>query len=101
MSDTKLKKQKKSGLKRRESRFGVALILPAVIVVLLLVILPLFWNIALSFQSARLINIQDVKLVGFDATLRNFERVLSDREFWPVLRTTFIYTIFGSILSIE
>ncbi|MCL1588663.1 MAG: sugar ABC transporter permease [Actinomycetia bacterium] len=100
MSDTKLKRQKKSGLKRRESRFGLALILPAVIVVLLLVILPLFWNIALSFQSARLINIQDVKLVGFDATLRNFERVLSDREFWPVLRTTFIYTIFGSILSI-
>ena len=100
MPDTKLKKQKKSGLKRRESRFGVALILPAVIVVLLLVILPLFWNIALSFQSARLINIQDVKLVGFDATLKNFERVLSDREFWPVLRTTFIYTIFGSILSI-
>ena len=100
MSDTKMTKRKKSGLKRRESRLGLVLILPAVIVVLLLVILPLFWNIALSFQSARLINIQEVSLVGFDATLRNFERVLSDREFWPVLRTTFIYTIFGSILSI-
>ena len=100
MSGTKVKKPKKSGLKRRESRLGVALILPAVLVVLVLVILPLFWNIALSLQPARLINIQDVKLVGFDATLKNFDRVLSDREFWPVLRTTFVYTIFGSILSI-
>jgi len=100
MSETAAKKSKKSGLKRRESRMGVMLILPAVLVVAVLVVLPLFWNIALSFQSARLINIQDVKLVGFDATLRNFDRVLSDREFWSVLRTTFIYTIFGSILSI-
>lgn len=100
MSDKSTKRPRKSGLKRRESRLGVALILPAVLVVLLLVVLPLFWNVALSFQSARLINIQEVKLIGFDATLRNFERVLSDREFWPVLRTTFVYTIFGSILSI-
>ena len=100
MSDTRVRNRKKSGLKRRESRLGVALILPAVLVVLLLVILPLFWNIALSFQPARLINIQEVKLIGFDATLKNFDRVLSDREFWPVLRTTFVYTIFGSILSI-
>jgi multiple sugar transport system permease protein len=100
MSGIKTRKAKKSGLKRRESRLGVALILPAVLVVLILVILPLFWNIALSFQPARLINIQDVKLVGFDATLKNFDRVLSDREFWPVLRTTFIYTISGSVLSI-
>ena len=100
MTETKAKRAKKSGLKRRESRLGVSLILPAVIVVAVLVVLPLFWNVALSFQSARLINIQDVKLVGFDATLNNVDRVLSDREFWPVLRTTFVYTIFGSVLSI-
>jgi multiple sugar transport system permease protein len=100
MADAKTKHVKKSGLQRRESRLGVMLILPAVLVVFLLVVLPLFWNVALSFQSARLINIQDVSLVGFDATLKNFDRVLSDREFWPVLRTTFIYTIFGSGLSI-
>jgi multiple sugar transport system permease protein len=100
MADAKTKHVKKSGLQRRESRLGVMLILPAVLVVFLLVVLPLFWNVALSFQSARLINIQDVSLVGFDATLKNFDRVHSDREFWPVLRTTFIYTISGSILSI-
>ncbi len=100
MTATTTRKRKKSGLKRRESRLGMALVLPAVIVVVVLVILPLLWNIALSLQPARLINIRDVKLIGFDASLKNFERVLSDRDFWPVLRTTFIYTIFGSILSI-
>ena len=100
MPDTKTKKRKRSGLKRRESRLGVMLILPAVLVVLLLVVLPLLWNVALSLQPARLINIRDVQLIGFEPTLRNFDRVLSDREFWPVLRTTFVYTIFGSILSI-
>ncbi len=100
MTATTTRKRKKSGLKRRESRLGMALVLPAVIIVVVLVILPLLWNIALSLQPARLINIRDVKLIGFDASLKNFERVLSDRDFWPVLRTTFIYTIFGSILSI-
>lgn len=100
MTATTTRKRKKSGLKRRESRLGMALVLPAVIVVVVLVILPLLWNIALSLQPARLINIRDVKLIGFDASLKNFERVLSDRDFWPVLRTTFVYTIFGSILSI-
>jgi len=86
---------------RRESRLGVGLILPAVLVVGLLVIFPLLWNIALSFQSARLINIQEVSLVGFEPTLNNYTTVIGASDFWPVLKTTFIYTIFGTILSIS
>jgi len=74
--------------------------IPTVLVIVLLVLLPLLWNIALAFQPARLINIQEVKLIGFDATLRNFEIVLSDNDFWPVLRTTFVYTIGGTVMSI-
>ena len=61
---------------RRESRFGVALILPAVLVVALLVVFPLLWNVALSFQSARLIDIQDASLIGFEPTLKNYDTVL-------------------------
>ena len=85
---------------RRESRLGVALILPTVLVVGLLVIFPLIWNIALSFQDARLINIREVSIIGFDPTLNNYERVIGASDFWPILRTTFIYTILGTILSI-
>ena len=94
------RRRRKSGLVRRESRLGVALMIPTVLVIVLLVLLPLMWNIALAFQPARLINIQEVKLFGFDATLRNFEIVLSDNDFWPVLRTTFVYTIGGTVMSI-
>ncbi|MGI9528191.1 MAG: carbohydrate ABC transporter permease [Acidimicrobiia bacterium] len=94
------RRRRKSGLVRRESRLGVALMIPTVLVIVLLVLLPLLWNIALAFQPARLINIQEVSLIGFDATLRNFELVLSDNDFWPVLRTTFVYTIGGTFLSI-
>lgn len=96
----KKKRPKRTGLAKRESRLGVVLMLPTVLVILLLVVLPLFWNVALAFQPARLINIREVQLIGFEPTLRNFEIVLSDNEFWPVLRTTFVYTIAGSILSI-
>lgn len=94
------RRPKRSGLVRRESRLGVALMLPTVLVIFLLVVLPLVWNIALAFQPARLINIREVSLFGFEPTLRNFEIVLSDLDFWPTLRTTFVYTIGGTVLSI-
>jgi multiple sugar transport system permease protein len=97
---TKRRRRKKSGLQKRESRLGVTLMLPTVAVLLVLFFYPLVWNFALSLQPARLINIRDVSLVGFTPSLKNFELVLSDNEFWPVLRTTFVYTIGGSVLSI-
>ena len=58
-------RHRRGGLAKREARLGVALILPAVLVVGLLVVFPLLWNISLSFQKARLINIREVSLVGF------------------------------------
>ena len=99
-AERKKRRKRKSGMARRESRLGLALVLPAVLVVALLVVFPLIWNIALSFQQARLINIRDVSIFGFDPTLQNYETVTGASDFWPVLRTTFIYTIAGSILSI-
>ena len=85
---------------RRESRLGVALILPAVLVVALVVVFPLIWNIALSFQDARLINIREVGIIGFDPTMQNYQTVTGASDFWPVLRTTLIYTVAGTILSV-
>jgi multiple sugar transport system permease protein len=93
-------RHRRGGMAKREARLGLALILPAVLVVGLLFIFPMLWNISLSFQKARLINIREVSLVGFDPTLQNYETVIGASDFWPVLRTTFVYTIFGTILSI-
>ncbi|HHC08958.1 MAG TPA: sugar ABC transporter permease [Actinobacteria bacterium] len=93
-------RSQRSGLARREARLGVALILPAVLVVGGLVLFPLLWNVALSIQPARLLNIREVGLFGFMPTLRNYRVVVSDLEFWAVFRTTFVYTVAGTILSI-
>jgi multiple sugar transport system permease protein len=97
---TKPKRSKKSGLQKRESRLGVTMMLPTLLVLLVLFFFPLLWNFALSLQPARLINIREVSLIGFTPSLKNFDLVLSDNEFWPVLRTTFVYTIGGSVFSI-
>ncbi|MDJ0791767.1 MAG: hypothetical protein QNJ71_07705, partial [Acidimicrobiia bacterium] len=40
------RRKPKSGLSKRESRLGVALMIPTVLVIVLLVILPLVWNVA-------------------------------------------------------
>ncbi len=90
----------KSGLARRENRLGIGLVMPAVVVVGALVVFPLIWNVALSLQPARLLNIRNVSVFGFTPTLRNYRVVTQDLDFWPVLWTTFVYTIFGTILSI-
>jgi len=97
---TKTKRRRKSGLQKRESRLGVTLMLPTVLVLLVLFFFPLLWNFALSLQPARLINIREVSLIGFTPSLKNFQLVLNDNEFVPVLTTTFVYTIGGSVLSI-
>ena len=99
-TERRRRRKKKTGLARRESRLGVALILPTVLVVSLVVVFPLIWNIALSFQDARLINIREVSIIGFEPTLNNYETVIGARDFWPVLRTTLIYTVAGTILSV-
>jgi multiple sugar transport system permease protein len=97
---TRKKRRRKSGLQKRESRLGVTLMLPTVLVLLVLFFFPLLWNFALSLQPARLINIREVSLIGFTPSLKNFQLVLNDNEFVPVLTTTFVYTIGGSVFSI-
>lgn len=39
-------------------------------------------------------------LTNFEFTLDNFRHVLSGRQFWPALGTTFTYTLFGTLGSI-
>ncbi|MEE8330358.1 MAG: sugar ABC transporter permease [Acidimicrobiia bacterium] len=97
---TKVKRKKRSGLARREARLAYILLAPAVIVVLGLVIFPVLWTIALSLQRIKLIDLQNVNLFDIDITTRNFERVVSERDFADVLTTTFVYTVGGTVLSI-
>ncbi len=87
-------------LARREARLGILLVLPAVLVVFGLVIFPVLWNISMSFQRIRLIELREFNFLDFDYTLANFDRVMGVRDFWDNVRVTFIYTIGGTTLSI-
>lgn len=87
-------------LAQREARLAYVLLAIPVIIILLLVIFPLLWNILLSFQKIRLIDLQNINLFDIEATLDNYTKVVAGRGFWPLLRTTFIYAFFGTALPV-
>ncbi len=95
-----------SGARRaraREARLAYALLLPAILAIVLLILFPLLWNLILSLQQVRLIDLRDFGLLSFldgDLSFDNFRRVTSRPEFWAVVARTFIYAFLGTVLSI-
>ena len=83
-----------------EARLAFWMLFPTFAVVLAFVILPVIWNLWLSFKPVSLENLRDISLSPFDLTLENFKKVFSDPDFVPVLGITLIYTVTGSALSI-
>jgi multiple sugar transport system permease protein len=89
----------RGSLRRREARAGLGLISPTVAIVLTLVVLPIIWTVALSFQDLRLIELRTAGLLG-DYTVENFAQVLTSPGFWTSLRTTLVYSVLGTASSI-
>jgi multiple sugar transport system permease protein len=85
---------------RRESRAGVALVSPTVIVVLVMVVLPVIWALVLSFQRIRLLQIRRLDVLGGEYTLRNYDLLLSSSDFFVTVRTTLYYSVFGTLGAI-
>jgi multiple sugar transport system permease protein len=83
---------------RQESRAGLTLVSPTVVVILVMVVLPVLWAVSLAFQRIRLSGIRRLDLFGGgEWTLRNFDVVLSSPEFWRVVRTTLLFSVFGTL----
>jgi len=87
-------------LQRREARLAWLLVAPAILIVMGLVVIPVLWNLAMSFQRIRLIELQSFNFLSTDVSLENFRRVTGLSRFWEVARTTVAYTFFGTVLSI-
>ncbi len=87
-------------LAKREQRLAWLFVAPAAIIVISLTIFPVVWNVGLSFQSVRLIDLQSFSFFDFNAGLGNYERVTGVRDFWETVRTTIVYTVGGTVLSI-
>jgi multiple sugar transport system permease protein len=81
---------------RRDSRAGMALVSPTVIVVLVMVVLPVLWALLLSFQRIRLLQIRRLDLLGGEYTLRNYDLLFSSSEFLSAIRVTLFYSVFGT-----
>ncbi|MFX0592414.1 carbohydrate ABC transporter permease [Melissospora conviva] len=86
-------------MRRRESRDGLALVTPTLVVVLTVVALPICWTVLLAFQRVRLATLRRTGLFG-ELTLANFERVLTSPGFWSTLWTTVVYSVCATTGSI-
>ncbi len=86
-------------LRQQESRAGLALLSPTLIVVIVVVVLPIVWTVMLAFQRIRLINLRRAGIFG-QYTMHNFDVVLTSPGFWSSLVTTLIYTVGGTVLSV-
>ncbi len=91
--------QTRNSRQRSDSRFGLALISPTVVLVVVLVVLPILWTVMLAFQDLRLIRLRTAGLFG-DYTLDNFVEVFTSPGFWSSLATTLVYSVGGTAASI-
>jgi multiple sugar transport system permease protein len=85
---------------RRDSRAGVALVSPTVIVVLVMVVLPVLWALILSFQRIRLLQIRRLDILGGEYTLRNYDLLINSQGFLDAVRHTLMYSVFGTLGAI-
>jgi multiple sugar transport system permease protein len=95
-----LRRRRVLSLQQRESRAGLLLVSPTLLLVLVMVVLPVLWTTLLAVQRIRLSGIRRVGILGAEYTLRNFERLFSSPDFFASLRVTLIYSIVGTAVSI-
>jgi multiple sugar transport system permease protein len=81
---------------QRESRAGLLFVSPTIIVVLVMVILPVLWACVLSLQRVRLSGIRRLDVFGGEYTLRNFDLLFSSSQFFDVVKTTLLFSVFGT-----
>lgn len=81
---------------RRDARFGLLLVLPAILLLAFVVFYPLFEAISLSFQNVNLMNINMTTSVGF----ANYHQLFHDPAFWQALRNTVFYVVTSVVVGL-
>lgn len=82
-------------MQRRESRLGIILILPTIILIGAVVLYPIIYNVVLSFQKVAMNPHRPSKFIG----LENYIKLFSDPTFYKSLGVTVAYvlvTVLGS-----
>lgn len=83
----------------RENREGWTLVVPTLAIVLVIVVLPVLWNVVLAFQDLSLVTMRRTGMFG-RFTLDNFSAVFSDPRFWRSLWITVVYSVSATAGSI-
>jgi arabinogalactan oligomer/maltooligosaccharide transport system permease protein len=75
----------------KKNRLAYLLITPSILVIVLTIVYPFFYNIVLSFSNMSLRNFQDWQIVGW----QNYEQIFrgQDSKFLMVLTKTVIWTV--------
>ena len=84
---------------RRDNRDGLLMVLPTVVIVVAVVVIPVLWNVVLSFQGLTLLDIRNAGLFQ-NFTLTNFVDVFTGAGFWHAILNTVIYSVFSTLGSI-
>ena len=78
-----------AGSSKRASTVAMLMLLPAAVLIITFLLVPIGLTFALAFTNARLISPEPAQFVGFD----NFVNLFSDDTLWASLRNTIIFTI--------
>jgi multiple sugar transport system permease protein len=81
-----LKRKRDTG--RHGSALAILMLLPAAVLIITFLIVPIGLTFVLSFTDARLISPRPAEFIGAD----NFVRLFQDATFWASLRNTIIFT---------
>lgn len=82
-------KPRASKRKRNEAYFAFLLILPAVTILALVIFIPLFQALRLSFTQANLLSTSTAKYIGF----QNFVQLFHDGTFWTACLNTIEFVV--------
>ncbi len=74
---------------RKEKATALAMFLPAAILMVTFLIIPIILTFILAFTNTRLISPEPGRFIG----LENFENLFTDATFWASLRNTVIFTV--------
>jgi multiple sugar transport system permease protein len=93
------KRNRRRSLTYRNNRDGLTMVTPAVVIVVVMVVIPVLWNLVLSFQNLTLLDIRDAGPFQ-NATLDNFVRVFTGAGFWQSMLNTVVYSVLSTAGSI-
>lgn len=86
---TMIEARAKSRDNRKEKITALAMFLPAGLLILSFLVIPIALTFILAFTNTRLISPEPGRFIG----LENFTNLFSDATFWAALRNTIIFTI--------